>query len=501
MSTIPANKIVDVVPNVLPAGGNALVLNGLFLSTAARVPIGSVASFGSATAVKAYFGSSSDEANASDIYFRGYNNSRRKPGAMLFAQYPASAASGFVRGGRSGLTLAQLQAITPGTLTVVVGGVSKTSSSVDLSAATSFSNAATIITAAFTAPGFAVTYDSVSGAFLITSTATGVAATIALPTVNAFATALFLTAATGAVASQGADAAVPGTFMDALVLVNQNWASFTTIFNPDTSGVITNKLAFAAWNNAQDDSFLYAGWDPDSTGTGTFPQTASFGYAVTITNEYSGTMPIYSPDNSKAVFACAIAASIDFTATNGRTTFAFRGQSGLVADVTDETTGDNLIANGYNFYGAYATRNDQFVLFYPGSISGPFQWADSYVNQIWMNNEFQLALMVLLQNSPSVPYNYAGRALIQAACADPINAAANFGAFRPGVTLSELQKAEVNAAAGVDISSVLQTVGCFLQVKDSSPSTRAARESPPCTFWYMDGGSVQKIVLVSTEVQ
>jgi len=501
MSTIPANQLVDVVPNVLPAGGNALDLNGLLLTTSTRIPIGTVASFPSATAVKSYFGSGSAEGAAADIYFRGYNNSARKPGAVLMAQYNSAAVAGFLRGGRSGLTLTQLQAIAAGTLTIVVGGVSKTSSSVDLSPATSFSNAAAIITAAFTSPGFAVTYDSTAGAFLVTSTATGAAATIAYPTTNAFATALFLTQATGAVISQGADAAVPGTFMDGVASVSQNWAGFTTIFNPDTSGVFANKLLFAAWNNSQDDSFVYAGWDPDLTGGTSNPATGSFGYAVNVTNEYSGTMVIFSPTCDKAVFALGIAASIDFTKTNGRTTFAFRGQSGLVADVTDETTAQNFIANGYNFYGAYATRNDQFVEFQPGSISGPFVWADSYVNQIWMNNEFQLALMVLLQNAPSIPYNFAGRAMIQAACADVILAAGNFGAFRPGVTLSEMQKSQVNAAAGVDISGVLQTTGNFLQVKDSSPETRAARESPPCTFWYMDGGSVQKIVLVSTEVQ
>ncbi|WP_367575649.1 DUF3383 family protein, partial [Serratia liquefaciens] len=66
-------------------------------------------------------------------------------------------------------------------------------------------------------------------------------------------------------------------------------------------------------------------------------------------------------------FVCGAAASIDFEATNGRITFAFRGQGGLVAGVTTATVASNLIANGYNFYGAYATANQQFREFQNGT--------------------------------------------------------------------------------------------------------------------------------------
>jgi hypothetical protein len=109
--------------------------------------------------------------------------------------------------------------------------------------------------------------------------------------------------------------------------------------------------------------------------------------------------------------------------------------------------------------------------------------------------------MLLLTQIKSIPYNTAGYTLIEAACADPINAGLNFGAFRAGVTLSSAQGAEVNAAAGVKISNTLTQRGWYLQVNDAPPDVRAARESPPCTFWYMDGQSVQKINLTSVNVQ
>jgi hypothetical protein len=217
---------------------------------------------------------------------------------------------------------------------------------------------------------------------------------------------------------------------------------------------------------------------------------------------YSGTILIYDPLGfNTAAFECGCIASIDFTQLDGRTTMAFRNQSGLTPTVTDELVAANLISNGYNFYGAYATANDGFQFFYDGSISGPFLWADSYINQIWLNNQFQLALMTLLTVRKSIPYNSVGATLIESSLSDAINAGLNFGAFRAGVPLSSLQAAEVNAAAGVKISDTLSQRGWYLQVLVASPSVRLARGSPPCNFWYMDGESVQKLNLTSVNVQ
>ena len=83
---------------------------------------------------------------------------------------------------------------------------------------------------------------------------------------------------------------------------------------------------------------------------------------------------------------------------------------------------------------------------------------------------------------------------------DPIQAGLNFGAFGPG-TISNAQAAEVNGAAGANIAPTLQAQGWYLQIKDASSSVRAARGSPPSTFWYLDRGSVQAINLGSVALQ
>jgi len=497
MASIPASAIVSVTPSVISAGGTALDLNGLILTTSTRTPIGSVVEFATAADVADYFGPSSDEAAMATIYFNGFDNSTKKPGDVLFAQYPTASVAAYVRGANAG-TLDEVKALAAGTLTITVDGVSKTSSSINLSGASSFSNAASLILAAFTAPGFTVTYDSVSGGFVFTSSTTGASSTISAIT-GTLAAGLKLTAATGAVMSQGTVAATPAAFMTDLVLGATNWAAFTTLFDPDVSGN-TNKLAFAAWTNGTGNRFLYVPWDTDVTPTQSSAATGSLGYILKDTNS-TGTAPIYAPDASYSVFVLGYVASLDFEATNGRATLAFRSQTGLAATVTNATEANNLIANGYNFYGSYATANDQFVFTYPGLVSGPFAWVDSYVNQIWLNNALQLAIMSGLVQAKSVPYNQDGYTLIKAWCMDPINAALNFGAIRAGVTLSAAQTAEVNSAAGVNIADTLSTTGFYLQVKDATAQVRAARGSPPCSLWYMDGQSVQTVNLASILVQ
>lgn len=572
MSTIPASAIVNVTPSVLSAGGDALDLNGLLLSTNTRLPIGAVLSFATPTDVDNYFGATAAEAVLAGIYFNGFDNSTVKPGALLMAQYPQAAGSAYIRGGNiSGLTLAQLQALS-GTFSIIIDGVLQTSA-VNLAAATSFSNAAqiiendlnihgvqaaavtgsiggttltvsaissgaiavgdlvsgtgvtaqTYITAMVSGTGGAgtytvnnsqivgsvamtlyspgVEYDSVSGAFIVHSGTTGSGSTMAYGS-GAMATSLLLTLLTGAVLSQGAAAATPAAFMDAITAITQNWASFATVFDPDASGN-ANKLAFAAWTNGQNKRYAYVVWDTDASPTTTSPATSSLGYLIKQAS-YNGITVIGeeqsnpgSPLNQIAAFVLGAIASIDFQQANGRADVTFRSQAGLTANVTSRAVMDSLIANGYNFYGAYGTANDQFVFFYPGSVSGSFLWLDSYVNQIWMNNAFQLALMQLLTQQLSIPFNLAGDTQIETALADPINAAVSFGAIRSGVDLSASQIAAVNSAAGAIIAPTLTQRGWYLKAAVAAPAVRQARGPKQLIFWYTDGQSVQQINLSS----
>jgi hypothetical protein len=342
-----------------------------------------------------------------------------------------------------------------------------------------------------------VSFDALRDAFVIMSPTTGVTSTIGFGDSGALSEGLNLTAATGAVLSQGAAANTPAGVMAQIVSQTQNWATFLTV----TEQTLSNKEAFAAWVQTTNQRYLYVGQDSSILPTESPNATGSWGN-INAAAQNTGVMPVYDLSGGLiAAFQTAIAASINFNQQNGRTTAAFRGQAGLVAQVTDETVYDNLVANGYNCYASIATANQQFTQNQPGQISGPFLWFDTYINQIFLNSQFQLALMNLLASVPAVPYVTRGFNLIRAALLGPIKAGLNFGSIVAGVQLSSSQSAALNNATGdTSATATIQNTGWYLQILDPGAIVRGGRGSPTINFYYTDGGSVQQITMSSVDV-
>lgn len=507
--TIPASNIVSILPGVVGAAGNSLALNGLFFTQNIAMPTNTVFNFASLQAVSNFFGPTSAETAAATIYFAGYTKSTLKPGGMLFAAFNLAARDAFLTSGSfAGVPLTTLQALAAGTLIISMDGTVETSASINLSAATSFSNAASLIQAGFTTPGFTVAWNPVASTFVFTNTASGASSTLSFAT-GTLAVSLLLTSATGAFLSQGAVADTPATAAANAINITQNFASFLTLWEP----TITDKENFAVWNNTNNNEYLYLAWDSDAQAS-TQGSTTCFG-AVAKANGYTG-VAAFSGDPALAastgttlaalalnlaIFAAGAIASINFSQTNGRTTLAFLSSGSISPTCTNSQVSKNLLANGYSFYGQYATPGNQiFTILYNGQMFGPFGSVARYINQIWMNSQFQLGLFTLLTEIGSLDYNPPGYGLIRNTLADPIAAALNFGAIRTGVVLSAQQIADVNQAAGVNAASVIQTQGYYLQILDPGAQARAAGQTPIVNFWYADGGDILMISMASIAV-
>lgn len=506
---IPVSQLLSSTPSVLGAGGNPLSPNSVFMTNDPSIPYGTVQAFPNATAVENWFGPEANETALANAYFDGYVGATSLPSVLYFAQFNPAAISGYVRGGSlAATTLNAIKALS-GTITIALDGVSTVSEAINLSAATSFSNAAALIQTALqggTPNNTAtVTYDSLRQAFVITSSTTGGSSSVAFPTTNSLTTGLLLTAATGAVEAAGAAAGVPSTVMNLVVAQQQNWVTFLTTFDPDAGGEPpTVKLEFAAWANTNSpagaERFTYLGWDSDlapSTGTA----AGSFG-ALIAAGSFNGTCVIW--DQQNGIIAALIAgttACIDTTEEQGRIDYAYRQGAGISPQVTSATVANNLIANGYNFYGQYSEASNSFNWFQQGTVSGAWLFLDEYIDQILMNSDFRLALAEYQTQAKSTPYNTRGYTKLRSVLGDPIQKYLNFGAIQPNVPLSQSQAAQVNTAAGVAIDGILSTVGWYLQILPASANTRGNRGSPPITFWYTDGGSIQKINMASIDVQ
>lgn len=495
MSTIPISQVVQVNPGVISAGGAASRLTGLVVSQDTSVAPGQLLDFYTATDVSDWFGPSAPETVVANNYFPGIVNGGQLPYDLKFARYVAAAAPAGVYGAQlKTLTLTELQGFS-GTLIVTTSALF-TSTTIDLSTATSFADAATLMTAGFTTPDFAITWDTQRERFLLLTTATG-AAEVCSPVTGTLADDVGLSAAAGAFnQAAGVDVDTPTTAMNRAVTFSTNWGTFTTAY----AATIADRLLYAAWNSGENYQYMYVSWDTEAASI-VANNATSFGAQV-FAQPYQGVLPLYGG----ADFAGAVmgyAASINFNVENGRTTAAFRQfNSGVAATCSDLATANALLSNHYTYLGAYANAANNYTIAYNGEVSGAFLWADTYLDQIWLNRELQRALFEALLAYNSIPYNQDGYTELYRAGVDVIDAAVTAGVIRSGVTLSQSQAQQIDTQAGRSISPTVSTRGWYLLFGDPAnvAQARQNRTSPAASLWYTDGGSVQQITIASTAI-
>lgn len=487
---IPAKQIVSVTPRVISAGGTDLEISGLFLTKNELAPFGVVKSFTSSKSVGNYFGEESDEYKAAVKYFLGYDDSFTKPKRVYFARSASEDLHGALIGGAAA-SLKDLKKIAGGELTITIDGSDRTVQGINLSEVTTQSEVADILTNELECD---VTYSSAIGGFVVTSADVGEDSSVSFATGDC-ADALGLSEAAGATISKGSDALEPAANMDAVTDVATNWVTFTTLYEAEDEEI----LGLAQWSNDQTVDYLYC---PYTTKTAdTLPQNASNLPNKLKELNVEGVALTYGGLNY-AIMIMAIAASIDWNRENGLPTFKFKSQSGLAASVTDETTSENLIGMNVNYYGRYATRADEFILFAEGAmIGGNYGYIDTFLGMVWLKNKIQRCLMSGLTSVGRVPYTDEGYTIIRAWMADPISQAKLNGVIQAGVSLSQAQKAQLVNEIGEDVSTDIYSDGYYLTVEDPGANARANRESPTIGIWYTYGGAVHKLDVPLTLVE
>lgn len=550
MGNIPISQVVKVTPGVLAAGSGLNNLSALFVTTASStLAAGVVKSFTSAADVGTAFGDTSTLYQMAEVYFSGYETAVMTPGtlyvgAIVFAGSGAVGAAALgtqtehtvatvaVDDGGTGYAVGDTETFAGGTATVSTIGTNGVVTGLTLKSAaaqaTDPAGTGLATTTSGSGAGLTVTTTSTSS-----TVSTGTVASITASAGGSGYTSAPLVALTGGGGSGAtATATVSGGAVTGFTVTNpgSGYTSAPTVtLTPAATSDIGpqldtlrsaqggwNGLAFdfeldadtkedaAHWVGTQNSQIFAAIVDSDTGATENGSQTA---FGVWLQSQsISGVTAVYGTSPLVGALAMGWMASISFATINGRQTLAFiTDASGLVEPaVTDGATASNLIANGYSFYGSYANGSSQFTFMRPGQVSGKFLWADSYVNQIWLNSNLTSSLVNLLLTVGNIPYNTEGDTLVEAALKDDITQALNFGAIRTGVNLTTLQRQQINNAAGVATAadSVVNS-GYYLKpnVSTAPASYRVQRTTPPAQLWYADGQSVQSINLNSVEVQ
>ena len=488
LASIPASEIVTVLPSVLGAGGTAMALNAVIISDDVKFV---AKEYSNADAVGNDYGTTSDKYKFAQIYFNGFTGSTVKPSALFISKYSAVDSAAKLTGASlRSMSPDQLKSIT-GAISVTIDGVLATGT-VDLSAATSFSNAATLIATALTA---AVTFDTQLQSFVIASGTTGATSSISFAT-GAAAEALALTELTGAQLDNVTTVDTATTAMKRLTNYTLNLSTIVA----ETSTVLNDNIQkeIATWVSLQNHRYWLVKYGEEPTALIANNTTNFAGWVAE--NNVADVTCVYGTFEHAALCA-GYAASLNFSELNGRTTMDFRSTSTLAPSVTDVDDANALESNGYAYYGAFATANDRFIFLRNSIVSGEFKWVDAYLNQIYFNSQLQLAQITGLIANKSIPYNEVGKSKVRASVQDPINEMLNFGGIQTGVILSEQQKSIINNEAGVDAATIIFNQGYYLMIRDATAQVRAARGSFPIKLWYTDGGSVHSINIASINVQ
>lgn len=489
--TIPASQLVDITPRVIGGGLSGMEFNGTFLTKSSRMPAKTAVPFYLLSDVGAYFGTNSDEYKLAANYFTADSNGTKKPSTLWFYKKVDAAQAAFIRGMEVN-DLGNLTAITSGAFTIKVDGTTISVTGLDLSAQTSFSGCASAIQAKLNAglAGTTCSWDDNFKAFIITSPTVGESGSVEFAKEGTADLTTYITLGLSAGTKSPGSAITSLTdTMEGCVSSNSNFFSFMPVFQESSS----DALELATWCNNQGVRFLYV--MVDNSDDGKSPNnTVCLGAQV---SDYYGIAPIY---NTKAVgaFTMGIAGSINPNQLEGRKTWAFKQQSGLAFTVDKTSDANALLGNGYNFYGDYATASNEFKLFQNGQVSGVAKWLDTYYGQVFIKDGLQNAWINAMMMANTIPYNEAGYGVLRSAAMDTINTAVNAGFIRAGVSLSEAQKVQVNTEAGLNIADTLNTQGWYLQILDPTAQVRSERGTPIVNFWYMDGGSIQKIQGTST---
>ncbi|CAI3941748.1 unnamed protein product [Commensalibacter communis] len=506
--SIPLNNIVKINPGVLDVGNNGNNLFGLMLvkqdvdtddDTKKRLEIqralrsNQTTTITNADQIGKIFGYDSTEYDLATVYFAGFTNSDRVASTLYLAPYYTKDSSAKLIGASlEAIRLEDLRTFS-GDIQIEIDSVIKTATNIDFSNVNSFSDAADILEKKL---GVIVVYSSGYHAFIISSLTTGQGSSVGFAT-GSLADRLRLTGQSGAMQSEAVSNPTIQGQMD--ILCNDN-LTFCSVFL-SWEATSDENMSFAKWvNSMQDDCCVILS---DSSNAAIIAQTGtSFAEQVHAAG-YEGVVCVYN-NLELCAFIAGYPAAWDLTKTDGRFTAAFRRSNLLTPNVIREDQALALKANGYNFYGSWASATSNFTFMYEGRISGQYIWLDSWFCQVWMRRQLQYQFVLTLLARGQVPYNTDGKGILTTAIKPAINQFMNFGAIRTGISLSDDQVQSLKQA-GLNQSQInnITTVGYYLKVdmERVTPQTRVARGSPPINFWYTDGQSVQSIIMNSIEIQ
>lgn len=415
------------------------------MTTNILAPYGGVMEFTSLDNVGGQFGTTSDEYAFAEKYFGFVSKDISTPKKISFARYAPDGLAPQLISTITPNSVAMFKAVSAGSITLTLGGVTATLENINLASAETLSDVAAAIQTAvrgytdggtlWTAATVAYTVNGVTGRgqFILTGGDSGSTYSIgyAQNTEGSDLAALLgWRAADLPVCSQGADVETPAAAMARVADISNNFGSFGFISALASEDV----AAVAAWCNAANVDFMYSvGVTGDNATTVQAAVAGMNGTGLTLEpgNTFAEWMPM------------ALLASTDYNRTNAGRNYMFQQFDGVAASVTTDAMADFYDNLKINYYGATQSAGKQLAFYQRGVLQGSIEDMGVYCNEMWLKDAMRVAFFNLLLAVNKVPANQDGMDMVRGVMMDVIGRAINNGTILKLKTLNPTQKAYI----------------------------------------------------------
>lgn len=483
---ISQEKYIRIISAV---GGRSLVaqrdlIARIFIDDA-LIPRGQVVEFsGGAIAalntVGEFFGRTSEEYAWAKKYFNFVSKRATQPSKISFYSASTDAAPTSVIG-ETGVTLAAIQAVTAGTLSIDVDGTVTEYDNINLSSATSLSGVATLVSTAITGGEASVVYmadeatkPGAYNRFQLKLAEDGSAEVSVSGTV---ADALKL--ANGIVSYGSAEATTKAAVLEESANISNNFFTFTF-----AGGVTAGEAAeIAEWNHAQNVRYMFVVNDVDIDTRSTM---------VNAVKDYDGTALNVA---DAGILPMGLFASVNYNNANAAVDAMYQQHPDLTATVSDTSIAHALDEDGVNYYGRTQQAGQWLEFYQDGVLQGSVSAMGVYANEAWLKDAITAAWLNLRLSIDTIPATTIGESLVTGALMSPINLALYNGVITPGKTLDATQKAYITQLTGDENAWLtVQTRGFHLSVTVVK-YTESGREKYKGEYVliYTKGDSINKV--------
>jgi len=487
MAGLSVNRVINVTVNLSARAAGYRNFGVLCIVGDSGVIDGKerVRSYLSLDEVGADFGVNDPEYLAAELYFA----QTPRPQTLMIGSWLRAASPAVLYGGAAESDPAAWTAVTTGAMKLDVGGALKSLTGMDFSLQTDMNGVASVINAKLTAQGAGCIWDGER--FVITSTATGAAATLgyaAAPTTGTDISAMTgLTVDLALLPVSGFDAESPAACAQTLADVSGEW--YGLMFAASVMPTDDQAVAVAAYIEAASKTRL-VGF------TLTDPRCLSSEFTTDLGSRVKalGYRRSVSQYSSQSAYAMASffgrAFSVNFQGSNTTLTMKFKQEPGIIAETLTETQANVLDSKNINVFVNY--DNDTAIVEEGRVASGAY--FDEVHGLDWLQNAIQTnCFNVFYGSETKAPQTEGGVTQVLNGAAQAMKQGVTNGLLAPGVWLGP--------SFGHLKTGAYLPRGWYLYsqpIVDQAQAEREARKTPPIQAAAKLGGALHSADIMIT---